>query len=1572
MNRQSQELDAFFRAEFGDGEIGKRLWRGGLRASAEGYHLVKSPHVFTASLRNGLDVRFNEDAKIESIISDLEASWNDIGRLRRACQPIPGVRSNIYSNSSVSLIKHFLTVDLFQTPIISCLINKISELGEENSPDRDIAPLLLNQLRWLDFIVDGASLSENLLSILPIVPLSLQKDIIEAIPEILDDVSKPQAVSELIRILEESPSLMGSVIDALASLGVDDERLLEVNSSIVSSIGAANRDILPITIKYLIRTCPPDLLTPTVNALRNTLALPSLGPGPGKLCLDAVKYGLRISKSVAQHVLKTLRNLDKPTDFKPADFWLVTALYDSPANRKQTEALFRRKAGVGAFTRALMDAALAPFADAFADQTNIMIMLASVVVKSVDIGARRSGVSLYALLFKLFTSGNTRRNVVTSLAEHIGTRKVGEVDTALDALVLIAEEAVEDRSLLPYSGTIQNLLDFLECFTDSQLRQIWSVFGYVCCASEKNSASRRSQSELDGRRTTGSPQSLEVHREGSGEGELQMLEILLRKELRHPDTFYRRIGVIGACTMIKVLGSGLENNILAMLLEVGRAHPVSQAIAFDELAELFGQSNTTSRGTSESLRKTISTLFERKYLSECSGIRALVKDEKLLPAKLYGNLEGDDVELCFSIASLTRNEISLDESRDAVRSMAPNLRLLCVLTSNRFHGSLSDIDATIGAPLHIPVFPEDKDLDDICAEGKSDLLLNLFIAHGWIVELINGFAGQESNELRAKCVIRVDNLLDVTAQITKLIPHVPRWKDIIFDAYNGTRHVSLSLRQRALGKKTKFGKEAANGGSVVERNSEWKAMSRQLDSSALSLIRIRNPITWRYTETETLLRDGDPDVQTATLSVEALRYLLTELAGQVENAVGGLFQNSNIFSVAMFHTGSINVVKKDNRGGARESSADARLKKIRSFRAALESLGSQLSVCLDKVLSNEESAALREDEVTVKLYRECAVLCLKSYSLVLNSAILSDVFAHELLFDLLAAMRLDGQLPVEPSDPVTLDDVAIAAKIAFEQLHDRMNAIACKASDAAKSEGETEGNTCLEQLEFEGCCGMLAAMDSILQHCSQKQSSRLGIKLSKIAHVVLKHKWPEAVLRTRKSQRLIPGIVRIQVQYANDPLAEADQLRDIVLNFAQKQADPENRHVNTQDGMHARASTSGVLGSLIEQTSFPYSVSILDQYIFMFRKFKPGSFEKVEHAFEMMNRLIRAEQPLYSLARLNQRLLSPVMRAGRTFVELFLKVCLPYLNEKFKHYQGEVVQLCKAHQKPTRILQSFCAHSKSIQDTSLTGLVPPLRRCLELLLYQIKGLLHGHNATDAFQLGNLKHRDIHGELVNSQQVEDEEQEENADANEDEPAPDDVTKEEKDEILVMLTEEDADESASMPRGAKRRQNKGEGLLGSGKRKKSKQARQQKKAKPATRSTRESIARDLDFGSDVDNESDKAEKQRDGDNEDHDTDKDDLLNSDIPLDTNDRNNDTDEDNDDVIRRGRRMRGSLKDRPKSTQQFSRISWEQHDDVDVTQRKRCRLIDDEAGEGDAYEEDVEEPDLASQFIVGDDEVEE
>ncbi|KAA3674021.1 uncharacterized protein DEA37_0000867 [Paragonimus westermani] len=94
------------------------------------------------------------------------------------------------------------------------------------------------------------------------------------------------------------------------------------------------------------------------------------------------------------------------------------------------------------------------------------------------------------------------------------------------------------------------------------------------------------------------------------------------------------------------------------------------------------------------------------------------------------------------------------------------------------------------------------------------------------------------------------------------------------------------------------------------------------------------------------------------------------------------------------------------------------------------------------------------------------------------------------------------------------------------------------------------------------------------------------------------------------------------------------------------------------------------------------------------------------------------------------------------FNKLFMTLCL--FGSYPRHHVVEVTTFLRNTQSLTRFMQRVCTHAKAYRDSQLTNQIPSTRRCLETFLYRVKILLSQHQCAEAFWLGTLKNRDIHG------------------------------------------------------------------------------------------------------------------------------------------------------------------------------------------------------------------------------------
>ncbi|XVF81620.1 hypothetical protein PTKIN_Ptkin15bG0169800 [Pterospermum kingtungense] len=132
---------------------------------------------------------------------------------------------------SESLVRHLLLVGPIQLDLQIMLLEKLPEYFDVVSGDSqsslsledDVARLIINQFRWLDFIVDPDSFTDKLKQVLSICPLHLKKEIIGSLPEIIGDQNNKNVVDSLEQMIHEDPSVIVPVLDSFSNLNLDDQ-----------------------------------------------------------------------------------------------------------------------------------------------------------------------------------------------------------------------------------------------------------------------------------------------------------------------------------------------------------------------------------------------------------------------------------------------------------------------------------------------------------------------------------------------------------------------------------------------------------------------------------------------------------------------------------------------------------------------------------------------------------------------------------------------------------------------------------------------------------------------------------------------------------------------------------------------------------------------------------------------------------------------------------------------------------------------------------------------------------------------------------------------------------------------------------------------------------------------------------------------------------------------------------------------------------------------------------------------------------------------------------------------------
>ncbi|KAL0914420.1 hypothetical protein M5K25_014765 [Dendrobium thyrsiflorum] len=108
------------------------------------------------------------------------------------------------------------------------------------------------------------------------------------------------------------------------------------------------------------------------------------------------------------------------------------------------------------------------------------------------------------------------------------------------------------------------------------------------------------------------------------------------------------------------------------------------------------------------------------------------------------------------------------------------------------------------------------------------------------------------------------------------------------------------------------------------------------------------------------------------------------------------------------------------------------------------------------------------------------------------------------------------------------------------------------------------------------------------------------------------------------------------------------------------------------------------------------------------------------------------------------------VKYGGKYVDLFLKA-FDFLQAQFQSHNELIIQMFKEFQKATRVIQALCSEAKGSKRTMVTSKVPATKRSMEKFLFHVKALLHNNSSSGCtFWMGNLKHKNLYGQVVSSQ------------------------------------------------------------------------------------------------------------------------------------------------------------------------------------------------------------------------------
>ncbi|CDQ61016.1 unnamed protein product [Oncorhynchus mykiss] len=219
-----------------DSVFGQFLHEAGviLRQGSTSNEIAVDQVVFQKRLQQRLKKSPRYPSIVQEFITGLESHIEDPERFRNCLLPcVPRLAdgdSSSVSSFQESLLRMLLGIEMLQVLVINTLFEKLPEFMFDGAGEDglNIPRVIVNQLKWLDRIIDSKELAGKLMQLVSVASVEIQCDIITSLPEILEDSQHSDIARELNALLQENTQLTVPILDAFSSLNLSSTLLAEV------------------------------------------------------------------------------------------------------------------------------------------------------------------------------------------------------------------------------------------------------------------------------------------------------------------------------------------------------------------------------------------------------------------------------------------------------------------------------------------------------------------------------------------------------------------------------------------------------------------------------------------------------------------------------------------------------------------------------------------------------------------------------------------------------------------------------------------------------------------------------------------------------------------------------------------------------------------------------------------------------------------------------------------------------------------------------------------------------------------------------------------------------------------------------------------------------------------------------------------------------------------------------------------------------------------------------------------------------------------------------------------------
>ncbi|KAF8781779.1 Fanconi anemia group D2 protein like [Argiope bruennichi] len=1352
--------------------------------------------VFLRDLSKLLSER--NSSRIQNFLTGFEAHLEDEIRLKWSLMPtVTAATCETARNvSQDSLVHLLLNMEVIQEKVISIMLGKLVDFSYcentalyDRSEGKTVACLIISQFRWLSKLVNSEALAEKLLELIEATPKEVQRDIIKLLPDVINEYDHPKVAKRLGEIFLDNQELNVIILDTLTNLNIEPELLSDMRGKVIETITTANIEDLPILVKFVLQdlnsTEAPQIIRDlrekldfdsTFNPIISSTPLANKSEEISKsiegCVLNTIKHALKFQKSLCDAWIKHLEVLQGSQSHKSLDIFVVLILMSLGIHEKKLESLLKSKIRSCSFNEDLLQITFRYHHDVLQEYAPQLLKIAECLLRCIEPAISSFGCSIYIKCFIWFDAFY-KQEVIGNLITHVGNRSENEINTALETLLSLIRS--HTHKMISYALFVKNLLDHLHEMTLNQIRKVHEMLSILAY-------------------------------QGGREGTMLLddMLIIIRKQLTNKNLKYRKMGVIGALMSAKTaaekeaddsLNISISSNALELdecyqhsikLLELVTESTSDSCEAFslfcDELSHIMLEKKL-SQPILDWVGDRVLSDFEETYIidvvpEEYNGKNygpkfALDEVNEPVAIDLYnivlksaGKLHSKVTTNFHNSSKLqVKNKSELDKSRvlktllkisdlpetsgsnSSVTKIASPLKLAPMFRLLRIFRQIQDnnleaIDALLGCSIILPEFKYQKFA--VLSTSEKHLILNiLFFCINWIRENINAFATTNDEDIRCNVLSRLQLLIELENLVCKYASEVSDYTPPManFDCEEKSLSVPKKISKKPVKRAIKGSKNKAKKRKSEENTEQTELLTHDVSSKSKS--------------TDT---DSDDEfeikVESDTKKLKSLQPFFREL----DLVVFVLLKSEITF-------------KKRSDIFMNEKVTSVQLHPL-ELKFLLDDLSSKLHYSLGPSLSflrgphKQIGFSNLESLPTIKIIMFCIQLIPALCNIIdeftkFFRSIINDSDGIE---DSLVLYTNETQLIMKCLNMVLK---VLKQIISWKNFNLIENApVLRKAIIAFISDKEIEKENsndkligiCVNRLveiadaipSLSSAANLMQLLVCILNYTSDSNSKQ---RVSSVALKFLKKKWFDFDNKVSKSAEINENIRLILQAYLENGTTALKALDFLSAEAFPQLLDEENDVVYC------------TLNKSTFSSFYKIMLNSLAKYVKVYFASKHSDEENMYEwsvafkVFQVFTNVLKH----FSL-RCN---IAVCLKCSREILQTFLRYGMPLMDKLFVDSKEEVICLMKILQVSTRYLQHVCCHSKVLKDVSLIKHVPPLKRNLEVFVFRVKMMLAVNKCEEAFWIGNLKNRDLKGEEILSQAMQEDDDDSNAEVEEEE-------------------------------------------------------------------------------------------------------------------------------------------------------------------------------------------------------------